>query len=92
MYLYLIGAWLLQVTLLSAMMAQWEQHGTVSTAMGLYVFLFTWFIVEVLVWLIDSSSIVATVSPNAGQYIYHEHVHLYTYDIFAEKYRWLTSL
>ncbi|EDQ85507.1 uncharacterized protein MONBRDRAFT_29161 [Monosiga brevicollis MX1] len=66
MYLYLVGALLLHVTLLSALArhVDMQPDGAPSRAMVIYQAMFAWFIVE---------------------YIYHEHVHLYTYDLFAEK-------
>lgn len=64
MYLYVAGAVMLQLVILSGAYAQYAEHGQLSTAMVVFVGMWTWFIVE---------------------YLYHEHVHLYTYDLFAEK-------
>jgi hypothetical protein len=47
MWLYVIGAFLLQLNILAAAWVQYERLGHMTTAMGVYVLLFTWFIVEV---------------------------------------------
>jgi delta14-sterol reductase len=63
MFLYLVGAVLLQLNILAGSL-----QNNVATlrpnAIGVYVGMFTFFIVE---------------------YLYNEQVHLYTYDLFAEK-------
>lgn len=65
MFLYLVGAVMLELIVCSTAAAHAEANaGVISNAMITGVCLWTWFIVE---------------------YIYHEHVHLFTYDLFAEK-------
>lgn len=66
MLLYLIGAIVLELNLLSAVCYERElrQQSSNSSAILLYTGLFTWFILD---------------------YLWYEEVHLYTYDIFAEK-------
>lgn len=66
MYLYLVGAVMLELNVLSTMAAHYQANGSLATAMILNAILWTWFVVE---------------------YIYHEHVHLFTYDLFAERVR-----
>ncbi|KAF0730348.1 hypothetical protein Ae201684P_013159 [Aphanomyces euteiches] len=65
MFLYVVGAVMLQCNIISAAIVQraaW--NGQTSNAMAVYLGCFTWFIVE---------------------YMCGEQVHLYTYDLFAEK-------
>ncbi len=65
MYLYLAGATLLELNLLSFAAHHFETYpGDVSPGVVLYVVLFSWFVCDYLVF---------------------EHVHLYTYDLFAER-------
>ncbi len=65
MYLYLAGATLLQLNLLSfAAHHHMNNPGDLSPGVVLYVLLFTWFICD---------------------YLFFERVHLYTYDLFAER-------
>jgi hypothetical protein len=64
MYLYLIGAVMLALNILSAAAVYSQRAGSLSLAMSVYVGCFMWFIVE---------------------YLLGEEVHLYTYDLFAEK-------
>ena len=65
MYLYLAGATLLQLNLLSFAAHHFLTHpGDPSPGIVLYVALFTWFVCDYLVF---------------------ERVHLYTYDLFAER-------
>ena len=65
MYLYVAGATLLQLNLLSFGAHHHMTHpGDLSPGVILYVMLFTWFICDYLIF---------------------EHVHLYTYDLFAER-------
>ena len=46
MFLYLIGAVVLQCNLLSAVLLQQRTQGQVSNAMLLYTALFSWFVAE----------------------------------------------
>ena len=65
MYLYVMGATLLELNLLSFAAHHVLSHpGNVSPGVILYVGLFTWFVCDYLVF---------------------ERVHLYTYDLFAER-------
>ena len=65
MYLYVVGATLLELNLLSFAVHHFLSHPTdPSPGVVLYVCLFTWFICDYLVF---------------------ERVHLYTYDLFAER-------
>ena len=65
MFLYVFGAVLLELNILSAAHVQVRTTlGHLSTNMIVYQSCFAWFLVE---------------------YLYFEHVHLYTYDLFAEK-------
>jgi len=65
MFLYVFGAVLLELNLLSAAHVQVRTTlGHLSSNMMVYQSCFAWFLVE---------------------YLYFEHVHLYTYDLFAEK-------
>lgn len=64
MYLYLVGAAMLEVVVLSAVATQQQEQGAVGHALLVYAAMMSWFVVE---------------------YLYHEHVHLYTYDFFAER-------
>ncbi len=66
MWLYLIGAVLLQCNILSCVRMNQLQNNdnVISIPMKVYVGCFTWFLVE---------------------YLWCEEVHLYTYDIFAER-------
>ena len=65
MFLYVFGAVVLELNLLSAANEQVQTTlGHLSSNMIVYQLCFAWFLVE---------------------YLYFEHVHLYTYDLFAEK-------
>ena len=65
MVLYVIGAIVLELNVLSAVFYEPQVNGgSNSHALLLYAGLFTWFIVD---------------------YLWYEEVHLYTYDLFAEK-------
>jgi Delta14-sterol reductase len=64
MWLYLAGAIMLQLVILSAAALQYHQYGSLSTAMIAYNCMFSWFICD---------------------YLLNERIHLWTYDIFAEK-------
>eukprot|EP00041_Stephanoeca_diplocostata_P032589 m.1049613 g.1049613 ORF g.1049613 m.1049613 type:complete len:350 (+) comp24174_c1_seq14:227-1276(+) len=65
MWLYLVGAVMLELVVLSTVAAnRRENGGHYSVAAVVGGVMWTWFVFE---------------------YIYHEHVHLYTYDIFAER-------
>ncbi|KAI9335842.1 ergosterol biosynthesis ERG4/ERG24 family-domain-containing protein [Zopfochytrium polystomum] len=64
MYLYLAGAVLLELNILSLAALHVRQSYGITTAATVYVATFSWFVVE---------------------YLYFEEVHLYTYDLFAEK-------
>ncbi|KAF0686300.1 Aste57867_21906 [Aphanomyces stellatus] len=64
MFLYVVGAVLLQCNLFAAVRFQQGRQSDVSIAMSVYVSCFTFFLVE---------------------YMCGEAVHLYTYDLFAEK-------
>ena len=65
MYLYVAGATLLELNLLSFGAHHHMTHpGDLSPGVVLYVMLFTWFICD---------------------YLFFERVHLYTYDLFAER-------
>ncbi|KAJ3410261.1 hypothetical protein HDV05_003987 [Chytridiales sp. JEL 0842] len=65
MMLYTLGAVLLQLNIISMAVQHAKVNGgNISNAMLVYLFAFTWFLVE---------------------YSYFENVHLYTYDLIAEK-------
>ncbi|ORY45172.1 hypothetical protein BCR33DRAFT_716499, partial [Rhizoclosmatium globosum] len=65
MALYCLGAVMLQLNILSmAALHTVNNGGVTANAVTVYVFIFTWFLIE---------------------YSYYENVHLYTYDLFAEK-------
>jgi delta14-sterol reductase len=64
MFLYLVGAVMLELNLLSFAAHQVMSFATPSPGVLLYTALFTWFILD---------------------YLFFEHVHLYTYDLFAER-------
>lgn len=65
MLLYLVGAVLLELNLLSFASHHWLSHPRdPSPGIALYVALFSWFVCE---------------------YLFFERVHLYTYDLFAER-------
>lgn len=65
MFLYMVGATLLELNLLSFAAHHWiEFPDDPSPGVALYVCLFSWFVCE---------------------YLLFEHVHLFTYDIFAER-------
>ena len=64
MFLYIFGAALIQIILLSAFLLHLSYFNTVALPMGIYFILYSY-------W--------------CGEYCYHEHVHLYTYDFFAER-------
>eukprot|EP00054_Salpingoeca_dolichothecata_P020026 m.125490 g.125490 ORF g.125490 m.125490 type:complete len:387 (-) comp23468_c0_seq2:38-1198(-) len=64
MFLYVVGATMLQIFLVAALLKQIEDQNTASNAMICVVVCLSFFVAE---------------------YVYHEHVHVYTYDIFAEK-------
>ena len=65
MYLYLAGAVLLELNVLSFAAHHWDAFGDdPSPGVALYVVLMSWFVVDYLVF---------------------ERVHLYTYDLFAER-------
>ena len=65
MILYLVGAVILELNLLSFAMHHITHYAnSPSLGVGLYVLLFSWFIVD---------------------YLFFEQVHLYTYDLFAER-------
>ncbi|MCW2992272.1 MAG: ergosterol biosynthesis protein, partial [Solirubrobacterales bacterium] len=64
MGLYLGGAVLLELNVLSFAAHQQLQRGSISPGVVLYAALFTWFVVD---------------------YLTFERVHLYTYDLFAER-------
>jgi delta14-sterol reductase len=64
MFLYVTGAVLLELNILSGLLLERYHRGTSSLAMLTYTGLLTWFICE---------------------YLYFERIHLYTYDLFAEK-------
>jgi delta14-sterol reductase len=65
MVLYLVGAVLLELNLLSFAAHHWLTHREdPSPGIALYVALFSWFVCE---------------------YLFFERVHLYTYDLFAER-------
>jgi delta14-sterol reductase len=64
MFLYVTGAILLELNILSGLLLERYNRGTSSLAMMTYTGLLTWFICE---------------------YLYFERIHLYTYDLFAEK-------
>ncbi|CAB9513944.1 Lamin-B receptor [Seminavis robusta] len=66
MFLYIVGALVLELNILSGVWCEQELRGdnTNSNGMLLYTALFTWFILD---------------------YMWYEEIHLYTYDLFAEK-------
>lgn len=65
MFLYLVGAVVLECVLVSAAITQYHAlGGRLSLGLTTYLLLFSFFVAE---------------------YMYHEHVHLYTYDLFAER-------
>lgn len=64
MFLYVVGAVILELNVLSALLLERINRGTNSLAMVTYTALMTWFVCE---------------------YLYFERIHLYTYDLFAEK-------
>ena len=65
MFLYLVGATLLELNLLSFAAHHWIAFpDDPSPGVALHVFLFSWFVCE---------------------YLFFERVHLYTYDLFAER-------
>ncbi|KAJ3142531.1 hypothetical protein HK100_001784 [Physocladia obscura] len=65
MALYCVGAVMLQLNILSMAVLHYQNNGgIIANVVKVYVFMFTWFILE---------------------YSFFENVHLYTYDLFAEK-------
>lgn len=63
MYLYLAGAVMLQVNVLSGLAYHYSTNNNLSWPLIVYCCELSWFLLD---------------------YVYHEHVQLYTYDLFAE--------
>ena len=63
MCLYLAGAVMLEVNVLSGLVYHYSKNHTVSWPLIIYCCELSWFVLD---------------------YVYHEHVQLYTYDLFAE--------
>jgi len=63
MSLYLIGAVMVQLLIISATIKHYILWGSLSWSIIVYVLEMTWFLID---------------------YVYHDHVHLYTYDLIDE--------